>query len=777
MPPYKPTEDMIEGVQQGELRGRFTKSYFIPARMLKTLVDPTTATLRLNDRYEFVPEPLWNQENLKAEDKLFHRLYFIMLFAAELPSFYFWQPPGLPSPTLLTPRHAKYRAPSKSQRELGQPTLPDNQDTSSSSEPSVDIDLSELNDTSSSYSSEESEGDIVEGETPVGDGAFPSGMQPDESNDESNNETLSTSSWSSLQREPTAMSFGHVIDSKRPSGTFPLNSQGFPPKLVHGEPGAIQIRDFRNFRVWEAAISKLIGRRRDDPEDAREPQIPNNYIVNLWFTRSGKSELYCRWKMVPGRREFHEFIIATLLNIPEMARERCVLRVHRLEDNDYKIFPPPKFANGGTFCLHNPYVGYAWVQIPWSDPDSQEANSRQFISHVQWLFSKAGWKLHTQYYLEITGYSLFTFTTDDPSTAISESLQNIFAYHVANSTLPPEVRIYNPEFQPERVDSITMVRVARRQAVRSFRELNSRNFFECFKRLYRITNSSWAVRVHPNDDCWERDSWEFISPESTVAKRHAHFDTNIRPKFRQYQNVIVSMCPRTIMVHSGVPGKRNVSREWGHTWDLVNGTSRIQHSMIDFALICVNLLGIDPRTDAPGVLIKVSGWREEQEYIYWHHGMDEQEWRKEVYYKIDGSDIVVYPGDSEKKQHMSYGSFLDAVTRHDNNDPRFLPLRRISEGRELGWERFIKEIGDSDTSESSSAPLRKLKRPRKLKRTRKSNPVIEKKRKRYTDAESSTADLSDSDDLSSATSKDSELWDGPGNRAPLSSTGKRVHFS
>lgn len=109
------------------------------------------------------------------------------------------------------------------------------------------------------------------------------------------------------------------------------------------------------------------------------------------------------------------------------------------------------------------------------------------------------------------------------------SLQRTLAKIIANNgSCPAEVHIYNKQFLPSLIDSIIMVRVARKRAVRSFLEMNSRNFFACFKRLYQISDAEWAIRVHPNDDCWERDNWEYpFSPSQRV------FRTNNAPNLEE----------------------------------------------------------------------------------------------------------------------------------------------------------------------------------------------------------------------------------------------------
>lgn len=635
MPPLKPTDDMIRSAQEGVLRGYFQESYLIPAIIFGDIVDPRTATLYLDDKYEFLPEPLVNQDNGKAEDRFFARLYFISICPGELPSFYFWQPKSMPSPVLRTHHGTAIQSESEPDQtmlspddDLSPPSSQNSDSSESDSEPSSNEDF-DADDTES-----DSLGYISEDESSTSSGSD----DPGNLNGKSGNEKISPIS------RPT-MNFQETMESKRPVGTFPLFSSNFPPKLVHGRKGAIQIRDFRNFAVWEATILKLIGNKRKGAENPGERQIPKKYIVNLWLTRNGKSELYCGWKMAPGRKELFNKIINTLNTFPEMARERCVLRVHRLGDKDYRLFPPPEFADGKTFCIYNPYVGYSWVRIPWGDINARATNSEHFVSHLHWLFPKAGSEYYTRYAIEIAGLGSFMFNTEKPSEAMSDRLQSILAKVLANATSPKEMRVYNKEFFPSLIDCITMVRVARKRAVRSFREMNSRNFIGCFKRLYQISNAEWAIRVHPNDDHWVRDEWEFFSPDTSIAERHDQFNSNLRPLFRQYQNVIVSMCPRNIEVYGG-EGKRSRSRTWAHTWESHPRGKRIRHSADDLALICKDLLGIDPRTDNPGIFIIVSRWKADKEFLCWHPGMSGLEWRREIYYKIDGSDIIVYPWDA-----------------------------------------------------------------------------------------------------------------------------------
>ena len=639
MPPLKPTDDMIRSAQKGVLQGFFHKSYLIPAVVFGDMVDPITATLCLDDKYEFLPEPLLNQENWKAEDKLFSRLYFISICAGELPSFYFWQPKDIPSPVLQTHRGPKSPSPMQSesypeQTMLSRDGVGSNEDSDSNySDPSsneaanpnyTESDSMEYGsiDESSTTSESDSHGNL---------------------DTKSHNRQLSSSRRSPPRIGKSTPNFQEIMEGKRPAGTFPLFSVDFPPKLVHGRTGGIQIRDFKNFAVWEATILKLIGKKGKNSDNPDERRMPKKYIVNLWFNRNGRSELYCGWKMVPGRKEHLEKIINTLMTFPEMARERCVLRVHRQHDKNYRLFPPPEFADGKTFCLYNPYVGYSWVRIPWEDPNARATNSEHFVSHIRWLFPKAGSEHYTRYAIEITGLGSFVFNTEKPSEAMSDNLQNILAKVLAKASSPQEMRVYNKVFLPSMIDSITMVRVARKQAVRSFREMNSQNFIGCFKRLYRITNAEWAIRVHPNDDHWARDEWEFISPDTPIAERQDQFNSNIRTLFRQFQNVIVSMCPRNIEVHGG-EGKRVHSKIWAHRWESHGKGERISHSADDLAHICKDLVGVDPRTDAPGVLILVSRWKAEKEFLCWSPGMSDLEWRREVYYKIDGTDIIVYPG-------------------------------------------------------------------------------------------------------------------------------------
>lgn len=100
--------------------------------------------------------------------------------------------------------------------------------------------------------------------------------------------------------------------------------------------------------------------------------------------------------MVLGRKELLDWIIDTLMTFPEMARERCILRVHRLGEKDYRLFPPPEFNEGDTLCLYDPYVGYSWVRIPWSNTTAWAINSERFIAHLHSLFPKAGSEYYTR---------------------------------------------------------------------------------------------------------------------------------------------------------------------------------------------------------------------------------------------------------------------------------------------------------------------------------------------------------------------------------------------
>ena len=407
MPPYKPTEDMIQGAHQGVSRGFFRESYILPAKMLGELVDSTTGTIVLDDKYEFVPDALENQDNLRAEDKSISRLYFISILPGELPSFYFWQPKDMPLSALRIPPLLDSLSPLLLEDEIKQ--IGPQQDT--------DTDMRSPDSSSGLKDDSLSEDNPMNGNSEDESSSDTRSTDLGEFDSNSDGEQLNLRPRSpSWMNQPTR-NLQEMMENKRPLGTFALNSHGFPPKLVHARKGGIQIREFKNFAVWEATILKLLG----------EQSIP----------------------------------------------------------------PAP-------------------------------------------------------------------------------------------------------------------------------------NFLGCFKRLYQITNAQWSVRVHPNDDCWVRDEWEFIGPHIPIDQRQDHFENCLRSRFRQFQNVIVSMCPKNIEVHNGGAPTRH-TETWNYHWDETPAGGRIEHSAGDLALICERLLGINPQTDTPGVFIQVTRWKADGELLHWSPNMSEYE--------------------------------------------------------------------------------------------------------------------------------------------------------
>ena len=73
-----------------------------------------------------------------------------------------------------------------------------------------------------------------------------------------------------------------------------------------------------------------------------------------------------------------------------------------------------------------------------------------------------------------------------------------------------------------------------------------------------------------------------------------------------------------------------------------------QSLMHSLAEISKDLLGIDPKTSNRGILIRVDRelpFGSDIEWLPWHAPKTFNEFLQEIFYKIDGNAIKIYPGD------------------------------------------------------------------------------------------------------------------------------------